>query len=360
MAYTAKFDGEERGAFEVPPRTDAYCLECGGRMRVWREAQDGTARHFKHVENMHGGSAVGGGTACSGGESDEHQKWKNFAAERLQEEFSNIAEVTVEKELAAPHTEKQRRFADAALMFEDRDEQLGYGIAVEVQHKNRDKDIESTTRDYIKQDIAVAWVSESDFHDEGCKLNEFDFRYRASEIPSPLYFKEHPVPWDLHCAAHVEPVLLRLQPFENEVPAKIPNEYFDQKAMEIWRDQDWNNLFQPPMTPHHRAQAAIPSVDTTTSMEIPLPREFFNKMRRYWWFNTEIEEMFNTPDYVKQALNGETGRAEAKFPRQWDYKTQYDPVCPQCETRSLSERPSRLRRAYWCHQCSSNIYIDES
>jgi len=259
--YIALHNGEKKGAFEVPVKTDALCPECGERVRVWREAEDGTARHFAHVSNMSGGDGSGGGTSCSGGESDEHQKWKNMAAERLWEVFENIADVVVESKLYAPYTDKNRREADAVVYFKNRDKQLLSGLAVEVQHKNTSKDIEATSRDYLKQDIAVAWVDESDFSDSGCRMNEADFRDRARNIPHPTYFRSNPVPWWLHIHTHVEPELERVRNKRTDynrddceqtlsdrqfhVPATLPDDYFNDKAQSIWADQEWNSLFTP-------------------------------------------------------------------------------------------------------------------
>ncbi|WP_336134242.1 hypothetical protein [Natronomonas amylolytica] len=257
MAYTAIYEGEERGAFEVPFQEDAYCIECGARMRVWREAEDGTARHFKEVGNMGGG---GGGHAegCGGGESDDHQKWKNFAAERLTEVFDNVAEVSVEMPLAAPKTGKELRSADAAVMFEERDNQLGSGLAVEVQHKNESKDIEATTRDYVAQDAAVVWLSGDDFHADGCRLTEADFRKLAEQAVSISMFRDenhrsdsrftefemlmHKIRVDRELL-NVEDCDYHLEPRESHVPATLPPEWHDEEALSIWRSQDWSSLF---------------------------------------------------------------------------------------------------------------------
>lgn len=109
MPWIAKHDGKKKGAWQVPAKTDAYCVECGNRVRVWREASDGTARHFKHIDNMGGG---GGGSpdlsACElVAESDKHLKWKNFAAERLANEFEgNVASCRVEQGMDAPESAK--------------------------------------------------------------------------------------------------------------------------------------------------------------------------------------------------------------------------------------------------------------
>jgi len=261
MPWVARYEGEKSGAFEVPHGSDAHCLECGERMRVWRESESGTARHFKHIGEM--GDSGGAGSHCSGGEGDEHRKWKNFAAERLSEVFGNIAEVAVEKRLAAPHTGKTERYADAAVMFDETDEQLGHGLAVEVQHKNDGKDIEATTRDYLKQGVAVAWLDGSDFWECGCLLDHQSFRERARQKPSPLYFREtHISPphiRGMHITQPADAYLRRiradreelnmdscdhdLQPREHQVPAKLPVEYFDEVSEQMWQNQQWRTLF---------------------------------------------------------------------------------------------------------------------
>jgi len=303
MAYTAIYEGEERGAFEVPHKTDAYCLECGERMRVWREADDGTARHFKHIRNMKGSTGYAGEHDCSGGESDEHRKWKNFAAERASEEFENIAEVSVEKRFSAPHTEKQYRDADSAVIFQDRDEQLGIGLAIEVQHRNLDKDIRSTTKDYLKQDIAVAWLRKEDFTDKGCKLNEVDFRDRARQSASISLFAP-PVPWYLHVETHVEPELELLRSeLSGHVPAKIPSEYFDKNALEMWESAEWQSLFR-----RYKQDEYLASISNKKCVdsEIPLwewirkdgyPKKFKRSLKRS--YRAGVEQI---PKYEKEKI----------------------------------------------------------
>lgn len=336
MAWTAIYQDDECGAFEVPFQTDAYCKECGERMRVWREGSDGTARHFKHVSEMQGGSGSSTVTSCSGGESDQHQKWKNFAAERLFEIFGDADETTVEKRLAAPHTGKKHRDADAAVIFDERDEQLGLGLAVEVQHKNRDKDIEATTLDYLKQDIAVAWVEADDFWERGCRLNETDFRDRATESVDSILLDQNPVPWYLHIDAHAEPKLHavrnareelnqddcnhELQERKFSVPAKLPNEVFDDEALRIWRSQEWRDLFNPAETPRYITQTVIPKTDSTRVTEINLPNDFFTELRRQLWFNTSFENILSPP---KEYEFDYSYPIEAAFPADWDYKRDF-------------------------------------
>lgn len=263
--YEAVYKGEPVGAFEIPHQTDAHCPECGERVRVWREAENGTARHFKHISNI-GGNDSGGGTACGGGESNEHRKWKNFAAERLQECFpeQNTTEVTVEKEFYPAHSDKESRAADGAIMFETFDRQLGKGLAIEVQHKNKNKDILETTLDYVKQDVAVAWLDESDFTKNGCRLNETDFRQRARDAVSIRIFG-NPVPWWLHLKTHVEPKLgavrndrenldgdNEFKPRQWKIPATIPLAAVDEIQ---YRESDWSAIFTGHAEDHFRMQA---------------------------------------------------------------------------------------------------------
>jgi hypothetical protein len=388
MAYTAIYDGEERGAWAIPAGEDAYCMECGERMRVWREAIDGTAEHLKHIKNMGGGD--GGGTSCRGGESDNHIKWKNFAAERLQEVFGDLAPTdtpaTVEERLAAPASDKEHRDADALIYFDPADEQFGRALAVEVQNENKDKDIDAVTEDYVRQGVAVVWLYEDDFNNDGCKLNQVDFRHKAAQsidsilldmdVP-PCYhtYPEYDVSLKLHTVRNCRNELNRedcehqLSKREYHVPAKIPNEHFDEAALEIWRSRDWEYWFEPPHTPDYILQAAITPTDSTSynRVNLPpgywtdlrksywnnkpfeakldqpltqnyilqaaitktdstqynlveLPDDYWTDLRKWYWFNTDFEEKLNPPEEYDFDLDYEI---EAKYPADWDYKPQH-------------------------------------
>jgi predicted RNA-binding Zn-ribbon protein involved in translation (DUF1610 family) len=338
MAYIAVHEGQEKGAFEVPHQTDAFCPKCGERMRVWREAEDGTARHFKHVSEMRGGDSAGGGTGCSGGEGDQHRKWKNFAAERLAEVFNDVAEATVEKRLHAPHTDKDYRDADAVVTFSERDDQLGIGLAAEVQHKNHQKDIAATSRDYLKQDIAVAWLDQNDFSESGCRLNETDFRARAREIPSPGYFGAGNLPNGHPTRHHVDSRLYKirnyradvnnpewdhtLEPRESHVPAKIPGEYIDEHAQRIWRQQDWEKLFrrhtQIPPGKRERMRALTASPTETRNTEVALPSEYWERLRRWYWFHSDFSEKLDPPQHNAANVDSDPV-VKAAFPAAWQY-----------------------------------------
>jgi len=256
MAFTALYDDEERGAWSVPKGEDAYCTDCGDAMHVVSESSDGRARHFRHNPDHSGGGGGGGG--CSGGESDEHKKWKNFAAERLHELFGDRAtdRATVEEPLAAPISDKQERAADACVFFENNDRQFGRGLAIEVQHKNKDKDKLAVERDYDRQGVATLWLTGDDFHDDGLRLTELDIRHRVREQTSICELTDKWVRVPARGNSTFSHVKLLPKTHENlvyevhdprdrqaSVPAKIPTEFFDQTALELWREHDWKALF---------------------------------------------------------------------------------------------------------------------
>lgn len=399
MAWTAIYEGEEKGAWEIPTQTDAYCTECGEVMRVWREGADGTARHLKHKRNIGGardGSGGGTGTSCGGGESDDHIKWKNFAAERLYEVFDDVAEATVEMPLAAPKTEKFRRAADAAVMFDGFDEQLGNGLAVEVQHKNKDKDIEGTTRDYLAQDVAVVWLTGDDFHSDGCRLTEADFRKLARDAASlsmfkPRYATSEPPKFDIlmHAirstreAFNIEECDHELAKREFHVPATLPTEWFDEAAQSVWRSQPWSELFSSVgQSGCYESERYISEVQDSltprTHLRIRLPPEINDKLARRFWERQPWPSLFSgveSREYITEVQDSlEQGRVEATIDfdvvvpesqlRAW-YKIgakktpegRFHCACPNCGEVSGSYSQSMTRGSHQC-SCGTTYKID--
>lgn len=249
MPFDGYYEGELCGVWEIPAGEDVECKECGDVMRVWRESERGTARHLKHIENM-GGGDTGGSVSHHGscGESEEHVKWKNMAAERLSEVFGEISATrpVLEEPLAAPTqmSDTDRRRADAVVYFDNWDEQLGRGLAVEVQHKNKNKDKEAVRLDYDRQGISVVWLESDDFNSRGCLLNEIDFRQRASDSASIRDTVDLLPNRQVWCT--FRPDVMEATNPQAEVPATLPAEFFDQEAMELWRSQHWGDLFTPP------------------------------------------------------------------------------------------------------------------
>jgi hypothetical protein len=283
---------------------------------------------------MKGSSGGGGHIGCSGGEGDTHQKWKNFAAERLLETFDNVAEATVEGRLHAPYTDKNYRDADALIIFEEWDDQLGAGLAAEVQHKNYGKDIASTTRDYLKQNIAVAWLDKNDFSEDGCRLNEVDFRKRASETPTPSYFGAGSLPNGHAPKNHAGPLLNKVRNYRRDlnepdcehtlrnraffVPAKIPVEHFDEHAQRIWRNQPWKKLFSTPTGKRERMKAAAAGPPASQESKISLPPDYFEWLRRWYWLNTSFEEKLQPAENRLSDIDTDH-TVEATFLSGWEY-----------------------------------------
>ncbi|WP_323172193.1 hypothetical protein [Natrialba sp. PRR66] len=154
-----------------------YCTSCGGRMRVRGPFDDGRVRHFYHIDNVGGCAAA----TASGGdpgpaESDTHEKLKAFAVSGLRQRFEDYArcgpEITVD--VAATDTSVDQRRADALLEFTDSNRFFGDGVIVEVQHLNVEKDIRTTTHDYLAQDFSVYWATVEDFTDDRFLVEEMD------------------------------------------------------------------------------------------------------------------------------------------------------------------------------------------
>jgi hypothetical protein len=379
MAYRAIYDGEKRGAWMIPAGEDAYCEECDERMRVWREGADGTARHLKHISNMGGGDG-GGGTECGGGEDPDHVKWKNFAAERLQEIFGDNAmqKATVEGRIAAPVSSKEYRDADALIYFDDWDEQFGRGLAVEVQNENKDKNIPLTTVDYARQDIATVWLYEDDFAADGCKLNEVDFRHKARQEIShrlisadiateynqngPKLVSHNDTPLsatrtekrnvikmrrDSSLARNHHSTLIPSGMSGDEtrtsVTAPIPNEYFDDHARDLL-DAYWDRLFAQPLSERYIEEVAE-SGDTSVPAEIPTD---------HFWYGLSWDSRFNSSktqsyiDEVRRSLSD--GSHEVYFPVDERIKTH----CSQCgKLLEIGDSPDLEKMSTWSTNCSN-------
>jgi len=177
MAFIGELNGHKVTPEEVDDDTDVFCPECGDRMHTWGPGVDGTARHFQHylVEN------------CSG-ESDLHKKLKSVAVSGLRGLFDDGCRYVVEQPLAAPHSDKTRRKADAYVEFVyDGDWQFFDGLAVEVQYKNKAKDKAAVVADYAAQGVATVFVTPEDFtnpESAGTSLavDEHELRARARRV----------------------------------------------------------------------------------------------------------------------------------------------------------------------------------
>jgi|APHM01.1.fsa_nt_gi hypothetical protein len=124
--------------------------------------------HFRYYECEHGiqtekQSASGtSDTGGSGGESPLHKRRKVQAKNALRRRF-NVAHHTEEYYIGDKR-------CDAVVILEDPIETpdgFGKGFVVEYQHKNEQKDIESTERHYARHNFTTLWLWEENFTFEG-------------------------------------------------------------------------------------------------------------------------------------------------------------------------------------------------
>lgn len=281
MPWIARYNGEKKAPRQVPKGEEAACLTCGGTVRVRGPFKDGRARHFWHTDNLGGNGGGGGGSCDSVAESDTHMKWKSLAADRLEQVFEgNVESCKMERGMKAPWSDSDRRVADVCVEFQQPDEVLGAGLVVEVQHKNESKDIPATTRDYIEQDFAVAWLSKEDFNADRCPLLEVDFRHRAKEAvwpdELPLRVRRKEVRFD-----EIERKWQQASDrglVAADVPAKLPKEFFDDHAKELWDAHEWEELFCPSEVGRYRLQAALSGGTPTVSSDVTFPPEVLDSV----------------------------------------------------------------------------------
>lgn len=260
MPFEAIFKGERVPPQEVPEKTPAECPECGDKMKIVKSHQrdlsgDDTTgvdsafvpRHFWHPSRKGGGAAGGGGESC--GESDEHTKMKSIAASKLKHIFNNNCwKVELEYRLKDTVTDADHRDADSLILFEDIDEQLGQGVAIEVQYKNKSKDILAVEKDYQHNNIAVVWATPDDFDDHNMRLNEADIRQRAK--PAEWYRHLPDSRWQLlnklenyPADEYINEVRHNLIP-KAKFSVTLPPDVIDSLALDLWRKQNWADIIR--------------------------------------------------------------------------------------------------------------------
>ncbi|WP_254824921.1 hypothetical protein [Haloglomus halophilum] len=324
------YQGNRRHVSEVPFREDTQCPECGGRLRKWREASDGTIPHFKHTDAMgHGEGGRGSSSACiTVAESEEHKHWKHLAEAKLRALFGERLEfLGQEYRLEAPVSGKEHRDADVAARFVDRDEQFGEGLAIEVQHKNVSKDIQGTTDDYVAQDFAVAWLDSNDFGRYKCKLDETDLRHRTRQAVWPERVPPRSQ-WGSAPASYRELMQSRsvdklLKKYEQGAPATLPLEWHDEQARRIWRTQDWESLFSRSDVPRWILRGLVSTQSHGPLPHPTLPPVFADQMAATLWNAHPWKQKFEpAEDYLSDITEGRSRRtAEVAFAPWFDEET---------------------------------------
>lgn len=139
--------------------------ECDDPLYARGPSIDGRVRHFYHP----GSGGIGGTGHGGGGESPTHKNYKSHAASALITFFGDdVEETTVEEcfevQVDIPNTERDR-VADALCTFKEPHDRFGKGVIIEVQHKNKGKDIRAVTEDYLSAGYSVYWTcSQNETH----------------------------------------------------------------------------------------------------------------------------------------------------------------------------------------------------
>ena len=163
MPFRALRDGEIVVPATVPNQEPVTCHECGDTMYARGGAN--RVRHFCHVNT----SAGKGCPSTSPGESATHAQCVALAVAALQEAFGSQADrcaAEVEIDVSESGSGNRTRRADALVEFAAENPFFGNGLVVEVQHKHHEKDVRTTTHDYLSLGYSVVWLSSEDFGEE--------------------------------------------------------------------------------------------------------------------------------------------------------------------------------------------------
>jgi len=372
----------------------------------------------------------GGNSSCeSVSESNEHKVWKSFAADALLNSFGDLVdewvgyddvqkrELVKERGLDAPKSAKNWRVGDVVLNFSERDEQLGEGIIVEVQHRNESKDIDLTTEDYIEQDYSVVWLYADDFSDGRCRLAEIDFRKRAFESAWPEFVpgrEEWPesefqrlkdtwsdakskglvkygasatLPPEWHDEVsekiwreqswykivqknstglseftdsdvwHSEEYIEDIREYRPEVCIEInvPNEWYNEQSERIFREQDWDDLFRPSDLPKYQLHVALQGPAPSRNNSVSLPPIYKDDLI---YHNSEWQDLF-TPGYTHPR---DVGSVEIEisfaqfFEREFWKETFLDGVRDANKKKASLQPPQTGFDDVQCHECGCYNY----
>lgn len=151
MPYLGLQNGEEVIPPQVPDSADLTCPDCSEELVVVQSHRRNGAfvsRHFSHT-------AASQEDCPGGGESRKHRRMKAIAFSKLAAEFP---EATIQLEEAIDD-----HIPDIRVEFPEPQPPYGEGIAVEVQYRNKGKDIGGVTDYYFERAYSVLWLYEDDF-----------------------------------------------------------------------------------------------------------------------------------------------------------------------------------------------------
>jgi len=235
MAFQSQLsDGSVVWPDEVTKQQNIFCLECEDPMHVVKghvRIDDAIVpRHFKHSP----GARAGG--HCNGGESNPHLLMKYVASRALSTVFEHGE---VKREVSMPAINRR---ADVVLEFEDGLFPYGRGIVAECQYKNKDKDYQANTRDYLEEGYSVYWLQEKHFGNDFGDVTFPDLVYAwPNAVPMPSYWRPHEPAWEDLGETRSSP----------SVPVVFPQDLLEsmrtelERIVKIWSGNwDWDVVYE--------------------------------------------------------------------------------------------------------------------
>jgi len=216
MPFFAELDGEIVEPDDVDDDARPTCPECSGGMHVRRGhlTTHGVLkpRHFVHNRD----APVGG--HCHGGESDPHKQMKYVTSRYLHQQFEH-GELSRETEV--PGTD---RIGDTWVEFKEPIPPYGRGVVAETQYRNKTKDLQAVTREYLEAGFSVYWLSTDHFDDD----------YTTVELPDivPAWPNAVPMPsqWGTDEEGYTEPPAFGRPA---RISVKMPPEWFEEHREEL-------------------------------------------------------------------------------------------------------------------------------
>lgn len=178
MPFRGLQDGKIVVPATVPNQEPVACPDCGDTM--YARGGEQRARHFYHTETSAGKTCP----ATSSGESATHARCVALAVAALQETFRSQAGwlgAEVDIDVSESGSGNSTRRADALVEFADENPFFGNGLIIEVQHEHHEKDIRTTTHDYLSAGYSVAWLSSEDFGEEQLDYSRVDEAFSAED-----------------------------------------------------------------------------------------------------------------------------------------------------------------------------------
>jgi hypothetical protein len=321
MADRALLNGEVVRPFDIekPVSGQLKCVPKEHEMHLVEEYETDkgffTPRHFSHNPN-------GNRTNCtaSGGESDIHEHRKEVALSKALVEF-DCSEWGIEKKIGG-------RIADAYIKFTDGHPRYGVGIAIEYQHENKGKDKEATTENYAKENYSTVWLWREQFSENDSDVNLFGGKVCPiwpTVVPKHKTWRDRGY-FEIK-KKWVEAWNMGLS--KSGAPATLPSEWCDEKAQEIWKTTPWNQIIERGCVnqPVHngakweseryiensQAELGEPEVNAI------LPNEWYDEQAQEIWRDQDWKELFDESDDYTPLWD--FSEVEAKFPIHWFVET---------------------------------------